>query len=554
MKVLRVSVGSNSMNVVDAFIYNFLAMGVIFPWVYLWGPAAFPGCNLELAIWLTLLAQIPVALSYCCLACIFPVNGGDYVFQSRTLGRVGAVVVLSGFVAWILQWIALSGVLFTQLGVAPLLMTIACRWNIRGLTVAATLIQSPGGIMVVTLALALAAVLLLRQGLHHFARLQRVLFVLTLVGMICIAWVFGASDRGQLVNNIDTFVCTILTHLHTPVPQGMYHSFIAFTVADVKRNSAHFGHSGSLLSTFAIIPLAWTSLQWSTYSVEHNAQIKGGGRFVNQIFMLIGSAVAVSCVLVLVAHYEQAAFPSGFLDATASAYWGTDPDTLTNSNASPFLASFLLDNFPPYPSTLAIAGSNSTLLAFLIAVGFLANAFQITCNCFIGVSRILVRLSRDKMVPSTLKLHRLNSRHAPERAYWCYLTASTPVVVGYFLVSDWKSYTLGITLACGYVFAISCLALAFVPSSRVARRMVRRSDLRNIPPWVFVSLGVVSFGLCAAMVVSYVALGRYGLINGTSLLVIGLVIVISYVVVVISKTSVDRESVGRPTSFTVKSQ
>jgi hypothetical protein len=27
----------------DGFAYNFLAMGVIFRWLYLWGPASFPG-------------------------------------------------------------------------------------------------------------------------------------------------------------------------------------------------------------------------------------------------------------------------------------------------------------------------------------------------------------------------------------------------------------------------------------------------------------------------------------------------------------------------------
>ncbi len=50
------------MSVSDAFIYNFLAMGVIFPWIYIWGPASFPGGNLELGIWLTFAAQLPISL------------------------------------------------------------------------------------------------------------------------------------------------------------------------------------------------------------------------------------------------------------------------------------------------------------------------------------------------------------------------------------------------------------------------------------------------------------------------------------------------------------
>ena len=62
-QVRNVSGFSRPMSVTDAFIYNFLAMGVIFPWAYLWGPASFPGGQLEAAIWLTFLAQVPISLA-----------------------------------------------------------------------------------------------------------------------------------------------------------------------------------------------------------------------------------------------------------------------------------------------------------------------------------------------------------------------------------------------------------------------------------------------------------------------------------------------------------
>src|SRR5712692_948930 len=63
----------------DGFIYNFLTMGVIFPWVYVYGPAFFPSANLEVAIVLTLLAQLPISMSYSILSTVLPVSGGDYI-------------------------------------------------------------------------------------------------------------------------------------------------------------------------------------------------------------------------------------------------------------------------------------------------------------------------------------------------------------------------------------------------------------------------------------------------------------------------------------------
>src|SRR3970040_276 len=107
----------------SAFIYNILTMGLIFPWTYLWAPGALPGGKLVWGILLAMLFQIPIALSIVWLSTALPRSGGDYVFQSRVLGGgLGFTAVMSGFVIWILQWVAFSGWLLAYLGFAPLLL------------------------------------------------------------------------------------------------------------------------------------------------------------------------------------------------------------------------------------------------------------------------------------------------------------------------------------------------------------------------------------------------------------------------------------------------
>jgi len=70
-----------------------------------------------------ILFQLPITLAISFLASAMPRSGGDYVFQSRVLGgAVGFPVVMSGFVIWILQWVALAGWLQANLGLAPLFM------------------------------------------------------------------------------------------------------------------------------------------------------------------------------------------------------------------------------------------------------------------------------------------------------------------------------------------------------------------------------------------------------------------------------------------------
>ena len=107
----------------SAFVYNVLTMGMIFPWTYLWAPGALPGGQLVWGILLAMVLEIPIALAYVWLSTALPRSGGDYVFQSRVLGGgIGFTLVFSGFVIWILQWVALSGWLLSSLGFAPLFL------------------------------------------------------------------------------------------------------------------------------------------------------------------------------------------------------------------------------------------------------------------------------------------------------------------------------------------------------------------------------------------------------------------------------------------------
>ena len=130
----------------SAFVYNVLTMGLIFPWTYLWAPGALPGGQLVWGILLAMVLEIPIALSYVWLSTAFPRTGGDYVFQSRVFGGgIAFPIVFSGFVIWILQWVALSGWLLATLGFAPLFLGLAASTGNSGLVDISTWFTTPRG-------------------------------------------------------------------------------------------------------------------------------------------------------------------------------------------------------------------------------------------------------------------------------------------------------------------------------------------------------------------------------------------------------------------------
>src|SRR5258708_37472807 len=174
----------------DGFVYNFLAMGVIFPCIYVTGRSTFPGAHLGWAVGLTLAAQIPISLAYCFLATILPVGGGNYIYQTRAFGKWGFVSVMSGFVIGILQWVALSGWLLSTLGLAPLLLSLGVELKSRLLVRLGVDIQNHWGIATVSILLVFFTTVFLGYGLRAYVRVQRWLFIFTVAATLAVAYTF----------------------------------------------------------------------------------------------------------------------------------------------------------------------------------------------------------------------------------------------------------------------------------------------------------------------------------------------------------------------------
>lgn len=524
-QVRNVSGFTRPMSVFDAFIYNFLTMGVIFPWTYLWAPASFPGSNLELGILLTLLAQIPISLAYCSLSAVLPVTGGDYVYQRYAFGKWGFVSVMSGFVIWILQWVALSGWLFTTLGLAPLLLSIGVNYNLPAFSRLGLAVQSPWGVVTVSFLLALVTTLFLVRGLRLYVRIQKWLFALTLLAVVA-TLVALAISPALFTARLNEFLRILADQVHLAIPPAARGDFVGFLKADVARAGTPLVAGFSLLATLGVVPIAWTSLQWATYSVEQNTEIAEADNFRKQLFMLVGSAIAVTICLVAIATFERHAATTEFMTAASAAYW--------LQKASPETIGIVKTVLQPFPNILAVAVSRSPIIVLLIALGFLANSFQITCNCFIGVTRILVAMGSDGLLPRRWALERVDPvRHSPVRAHWAYLLASIPAILAYSLIPTWSLYTLGVTFACGYVFTLSALAAVFIPTKM--RSLWHSSDVSHFPAGFFRAVGIIGFILGAVMVVSYVLVPQFGLTGDVPYFIVLGILVFSYAIYVLAR-------------------
>jgi len=424
----------------SAFVYNILTMGLIFPWTYLWAPGALPGGKIVWGILLAMVIEIPIALVYVWLSTALPRSGGDYVFQSRVFGGgVAFTVVMSGYVIWILQWVALSGWLLSYLGFAPLFLGLGATMNSTALSGLGIWFTGSTGIIITSILNAFVAMLILISGFKNYVRFQNVMIVGTLLAFVTMLIVLFLGTPATSMAKIDSFAQAV-----SGVSNFVQTAKDASITAGVNLNPP-----SSLLATILIAPIAWTSLQWATYSAQQNGEIKNARSFKDQMFIIVGSLIFTGVLLAILAVALEKAVGTEFLYIAGAGYWSA-------------VGEATISGFWLWPNIIAVALTASPLVVLIIGIGYILNSHQIVHNCYIGMTRVMVAMSLDRLLPEWVSKVD-EKRHTPANAHWIYFIASIPVILLYNLYGTWVELTLGVTLACGYVFVVTCLAGALLP-------------------------------------------------------------------------------------------
>ncbi|MBM2849048.1 MAG: hypothetical protein HW418_1990 [Anaerolineales bacterium] len=448
----------------SAFVYNILTMGLIFPWTYLWAPGALPGGKLVWGILLATLIEIPIAFAYVWLSTALPRSGGDYVFQSRVFGGgVAFTVVMSGFVIWILQWVALSGWLVSYLGFAPLFLGLGATLGNATFSSWGVWFTTANGIIVVSIVNALLSLGLLVSGFKNYVRFQHVMWWGTLLAFGVVFFVLFTTPPSDFATRLNDFA----------VKSGGAPNFYQTAVEAVKGAGINLNPPFSLLATLLVAPIAWTSLQWATYSAQQNGEIKDARNFTAQTFIMVGSLIATGLLLALLAVGIERVGGPEFLTVAGAGFWSLIGEANINVGAV---------SFNLWPPIVAVALTASPIVVLIIGLGYILNGFQIVCNCYIGMTRVMVAMSLDRLLPEWFS--KVDEKlHTPVNAHLAYFLASIPVIYAYNKVGGWIGLTLGVTFGCGYVFVVTSLAGALLP--------YRAKDLYEASPGSHYKLGSV---------------------------------------------------------------
>jgi amino acid transporter len=333
-------------------------------------PASFPGAS---PFWVTVicgaLCLLPVLL-YSLFMAVMPRSGGDYVFMSRTLHPWVGFAANFNLTAWYLLVIAYFGYLLTPFGISSAFTSIGVAADSETLTRwGADVAASKGWQFGIGAAALIITALLMSVGLRRMLRIQKVVFALSLVGVVISVILLLLHGREDFVASVARF-------------GGDYDGVLS------DARAAGYGGGGTfdLGNTLLAMPLAFASFGYAIVTCYAGSEIRsptGSGRRA-MLIALVSSVIGVAILMALASR----TFGNDFLGSATVLSNAGDPSYPFGSPSFFFFFVSML--------------TTSTPLIVIINISFVLALFVALPVTFLIATRALFAWSFDRIVPDRL--------------------------------------------------------------------------------------------------------------------------------------------------------
>jgi amino acid transporter len=409
-----------------AYNINFTSIGLLLLFLFLLGPAFYPGASLPWATVICAVCILPLALVYGYLASAMPRSGGDYVYVSRVLGP--AVGMMSNF-NMTMWWFFYGGVpsaFLARYGLAPFFRTMGIYTGNETLTDIGNWFTTKAGTFILGAALIILLIVIFSIGTKTYFKIQNILILFAVAStVLTVAVMIGKvpADTIQAFNEH-------LREVSGRIDPAAY----------VRVSAREAGYTGlapfSLFWTLMVMTWVYLNLSFMSSSAYIGSEVKNARRLqlwsMPATLGIVGIGVLVTCWVFI------GAVGYNFL---AELGWA-DPTGLGLDSAPVFqeLASFVADN---------------VVLAFLILFGFIFWSYAWLPGQILNGSRNIFAYAINGLFPSWFK--QVNARlHTPINALMTMGIASI-IALGIYVFTDLFATLVGIF---GFILSFITISLA----------------------------------------------------------------------------------------------
>jgi len=373
----------------DAFNLNLGTVSVMVGTLYLfsWLSFVYPGANLIIS--LTLIAGLAVieAVVYSILSSAMPRSGGDYVWVGRilhpALGLMDNMFVL--FAAT--QWLAFAASWLPTYALSPFLTILGTNTsNLNLVSLGQQLATPTWSFIVGTIGLAYVALLMILGG-RYFANVQKILFIITNIGMLAMIITMATTPHQNFVDAINAVGRST-----------------SVTFNGIMKSATTSGYVPGWTLSGTILSLPFVYSFYAGYNCS--AYVGGEVRDVkkNMPIAIIGSLVVACISAVVLAAAMFASMGYDFFNGLNYLY-------LANPNSYPSQV-FILQPSINYLFTFV---TNNQAIVYLVLFAYIANGLWfLPTNVVLG-SRNMFAWAFDRILPA--KLAEVGDRfHSPHYA------------------------------------------------------------------------------------------------------------------------------------------
>jgi len=369
-------------SVFDAFIYATFSINLITLGLFIFSYCYYFNGNLATAVIIGGIFTIFEVIVYASLISAMPRAGGDYVWQSRILGRgLGFLLSITGwwFILWL--WVPLYGQMLVYEVFTPLL-------GIAGATQAALWFNTNSGMFVGMLAVCAIVFVYIAVGMKWYARIQKFCFWGGTVGLALVFLLLLFGNNATFIANLNEFAPKLFgaaagTDLYTAtITAGAAAGTVTAPLGDFS--------GATIIASMALIPMIVFFNLWPNWGSTLYGEVRGAGDYKRN-FWGMAAAIIVTAIGALV-FFGLIAKTLGwnFYNSANGAFWNYAWGYTTEA---PPLA------FWPYPALFAAFLVKSRLLQFVVVLLMSLWWFGWSGTVFLSSTRVIFAAALDRMLP-----------------------------------------------------------------------------------------------------------------------------------------------------------
>jgi amino acid transporter len=433
-----------SWSVFDAFIYATFSINLITLGLYIFSYCYYFEGNLATAVAIGAIFTIFEVIVYASLISAMPRAGGDYVWQSRILGRaIGFILAVTGwwFILWL--WVPLYGQMLVYEVFTPILAVVGARDAALWFTTTSV------GLLVGMLAVCAIVFIYIAVGMKWYARVQKFCFWGGAVGLLMVFALLLFGDKATFITNLNAIVPTMFgTTPGVDLYQATQDAGVAAgTVAAPLGNLA-------IGASFALIPMIVFFNLWPNWGSTLYGEVRGASDYKRN-FWGMAAAIIVTAVLGIV-FFLLIGKTLGwdFYNNANGAFWNYTWGYTAEQPPMPFW---------PYPALFAAFMVRSPAVQFLVILLMSLWWFGWSGTVFLSSTRVIFAAALDRMLPEWVSKIEPRTR-TPINALLLMVIPSVIISILYaYNVFSFRTLALDATLVIAVTFLGSTVAGIILP-------------------------------------------------------------------------------------------